>query len=290
VPSFADWLQLLAPPWLLDDGGRAVLSTIGTQLDRERDLASQGVMARFPEVAPPDALPQIGVDRGLPRAPYDTDASYGTYLRGAWETWGGDPVLAGGAGKPAGVIHALKRAGFPVTFAAASNSAGDMGATTVVSWNGRWAQVAADGITPIFGELDGCPERPGGTQTGWFDGVETEPWSKFWVLLFAPGGTVPGLSNDPGNVMKALLNSTVATWNRAAATFGGTFVIPSPSWKASVPGMQSMRSKTHFLERLTGPQAYVLGWPPVSIDPTNVIGANAKRSTPGNSVLFIAPS
>lgn len=287
MPNFADWLQLLAPPWLLDDGGRAMLSTIGQQLDRDRDLVRQGVMARFPEVAPPDALPEIGIDRSLPRAPYDTDASYGTYLRNAWETWGGDPIAGGGAGTPAGIIHALQRAGFPVTFAATSNPSGDMGATTVVSWNGRWAQIGADGFTPIFGELDVCPDRPGGAQTGWFDGASFA--SKFWVILFAAGGAIDGLSNDAGNVKKALLNSTVAAWNRAAATFGGTFVIGNPTWYSPVPGARRIRAHQHFLERLTGPQQYVLGWPPESIDPTNVIGANAKRA-PGNSVLFIDPT
>ncbi len=291
MPSFADWLQLIAPPWLLDPGGRAMLSTVGSQMDRTRDRARQATLARFPLSGPSDALPKIGVDRQLPRAPYDTDASYAETLIHAWEIWGGDPVLGGGAGTPAGVIHAVQRAGFPVTFA--TDPGGSIGATTVVSWNGRWAQISSDGMTPVFGQLDLCPDRPGGQQIGWYDGQEaltTSPLASiFWLLLFAPAGEIDGLTNDPSSTQKQLLNATVQQWNRAAGTFGGTFVIANPTWQARVPGPQAIRSETHFLERLTGPQQYVLGWPPVSIDPSNVIGGAANRGDQ-NSVLFIDPA
>lgn len=285
MPTFSDWLQLLAPPWLLDPGGRALLSTIGTQMDRGRDRIRQGVRARFPEVAPSDALPVIAAERLLPRAPGETDASWAAYLRKAWEVWGGDPTLGGGAGTPAGVLTAVARAGFPVTYA--SSLTGDVGATAIVSWNGRWVQMGTGG-TPVFGQLDDCVERPGGGQPGWYDGQESF-WSKFWLLLFAPDGMIDGLSNDPGNAQKALLNKTVGDWNRASATFAGTFVIPSPTWESVTPGGFAPFEPQHFLQRLTGPTQYVLGWPPAAIDPNNVIGGSSAKIG-GNSVLFIDPT
>jgi len=244
------------------------------------------VRARFPEIAPPDALPVIAAERLLPRAPTDTDATWATYLRRAWEVWGGDAELGGGAGTPAGIMTAVTRAGFPVTYA--SSPSGDVGATAIVSWNGRWVQMSADGVTPIFGQLDTCVERTGGVQPGWYDGQETL-WSKFWLLLFAPDGVIDGLSNDAGNAQKALLNSTVGAWNRASATFAGTYVIPSPTWESVVPGDFPPFYPQHFLQRLTGPTQYVLGWPPAAIDPNNVIGGSSAKIG-GNSILFIDPA
>lgn len=94
-----------APPWLLDENGEDWLTASGDAKDALVERAKAGVKARFPLLAPPDALTAIGNERGLPRGPTDTDSSYAQRLVGAWDTWKW-------AGTPTGVLNALWDAGY----------------------------------------------------------------------------------------------------------------------------------------------------------------------------------
>lgn len=103
--TFKDYIVGSAPPWLNDPSGQAMLRAIGDGKDYLLDVAKQGVKARFPLLAPSDALNQIGGERQLPRGPGESTASYAARLRGAWDTW---PW----AGTPTGVLNALWDAGY----------------------------------------------------------------------------------------------------------------------------------------------------------------------------------
>lgn len=82
------WGQVFAlPDWLADDQGKAFEQTFGQTKDDELDLLKEGVQARWPDAARPDALPYQGHDRLLLRAPPETDTAYTARLLMAPEIW-----------------------------------------------------------------------------------------------------------------------------------------------------------------------------------------------------------
>lgn len=264
MPSFTDWLRIFAPTFLQDEGGQAILGAMGAQLDRGVDLTKLAVKARFPELAPPDGLAKLAAERQIQQAPWETLAAWATYVRGAYEVWGGDPVLGGGAGTPIGILVAVSRSGIPFRYS--SDPTGAVDATTYIQWNGRWVQLYADGRTPIFGFLDNIAARPT-TQPGWYDANPTFS-SKSWLLFPTPGGVIPGLDNTAGNALKVKLNATVDLWKASAETYGGAWVFESTTQDIGdyPPGSDEW-------ELVQGvASAGVLGWPPQSLDPFRVIG------------------
>lgn len=63
--GFRDGILGLAPRWLREEWGAKYLYTLGLMLDIATEAARQGVKARFPKLAPDDALPLIAHDRGI---------------------------------------------------------------------------------------------------------------------------------------------------------------------------------------------------------------------------------
>ncbi|MCX7741065.1 MAG: phage tail protein [Meiothermus sp.] len=87
VQLYEDWLPALAPPWLQGPRGRALLSGWGQALDEHASLAATGVLARFVERAPEDALNLLGAERGLTRYPGEGLEAWRARVLGAWEFW-----------------------------------------------------------------------------------------------------------------------------------------------------------------------------------------------------------
>jgi hypothetical protein len=109
MPTFADYESSeLAPGWLRDPWGAALLKARGAQKDWLADALKQGVKARMPGAAPLDALPLIGRERGITRGRTETVDSYRARLRGAWEAWRW-------AGTPYGMLLAFYWAGYRPT-------------------------------------------------------------------------------------------------------------------------------------------------------------------------------
>jgi hypothetical protein len=94
-----------SPPWMRDGKGETLLRAQGEGKDALMHLLRWGVKARFPMVAPPDALTLAGQERQLERGPSDTDAVFAARLVAAWEAWEF-------AGTPASVLNALWDAGY----------------------------------------------------------------------------------------------------------------------------------------------------------------------------------
>lgn len=87
VQLYEDWLPALAPPWLQGPRGRALLSGWGQLLDEHASLIATGVLARFVERAPEDALNLLGTERGLVRFPGESLEAYRARVLAAWEFW-----------------------------------------------------------------------------------------------------------------------------------------------------------------------------------------------------------
>lgn len=81
--GFQESITALAPPWLLNTNGRALLRTFGTMLDNLMTQLKSGIEARFPNTAPDDALPYIGKDRLLEQGPLESNDAFRARLQGA---------------------------------------------------------------------------------------------------------------------------------------------------------------------------------------------------------------
>ena len=104
--GYRDHLPAAAPSWLRDtDAGQAWLEEHGQALDDLVAEVKSAVKARMPTEAPADALPWIGQERQILRAPFDANESYAKRLEGAWDTW---PF----AGSAVGILLALYAQGY----------------------------------------------------------------------------------------------------------------------------------------------------------------------------------
>ncbi len=79
--TFLSVSKFLIPSWLQGP----VVDSLMTVIDDTVDRARQGLQARFPSRAQPDALALIGADRALLRGRAETDAHYALRLA-AWRT------------------------------------------------------------------------------------------------------------------------------------------------------------------------------------------------------------
>lgn len=87
MADFSTSLRAIAVAWLKGPTADALLTSPTTVLNALAGWAVQGVRAKFPDLAPPDALGYIGNDRNLERGPAQTDAGYAVQLRRAFDTW-----------------------------------------------------------------------------------------------------------------------------------------------------------------------------------------------------------
>lgn len=93
--GYRRWLVELSPPWLQGPRGAAFLSSLGTALDEAVSWTLTGVLARFIQRAPEDALTLLGSERGLDRFPGEHLEAYRSRLLGAWEFWRWGGTLRG---------------------------------------------------------------------------------------------------------------------------------------------------------------------------------------------------
>jgi len=101
--NFREYVAKISPPWLRRYyGERFVGFTIGLMTDLVSEGAAQALKASWlhSDTSPPDALPEIGLERSMPRYTADTDATYRDRLHKAWDAWlfAGNEEGTGGLG------------------------------------------------------------------------------------------------------------------------------------------------------------------------------------------------
>jgi hypothetical protein len=157
MTSFRDSLRrIVMPRWAQGEQASKFFHALGAAIDGVADQVLLGVRARFPSLAPDDALSHIGRDRGIVRGFIETRQAYEERLR----QWVYDR-------KRKGNNYTLMRqlagylAGFDVPF-------------RIVNNHGAWYTRDADGST----------EYLLGNNWDW-DGDDTA-WSRFWVIIYPP--------------------------------------------------------------------------------------------------------
>lgn len=172
MATFRDKAWTLSPARLRTAAAaRFVYALIGTPLDAIAEAANQATKARFPSLAPDDALAYHGRDRGIVRGTAEAAESYRARLLLWIEAWRG-------AGIGRGMLDQL--AGFILPKVA-----------TIRIWTqvGVVYTRAKDGTFTI--------ERATGGGWNW-DG-QTSLWARFWVIFYSPivGGVLePGAPWD----------------------------------------------------------------------------------------------
>lgn len=222
---YETWFQSpkLGPGWMHDPVGQAYWGSVGKVLDLQVARLKSGVRSRFPEDAAAlgmtDALEEIGRDRMLPRGgatPGANDEALATWaarLKDAWTAWEK-------AGSAKGLLEELAVQGFPT---------GELG-TVLVNHVGRGYYLDGNGdlvIFTAFDELGNRVNKLGVVPTPSLKGFTLDARDQFsahFAILFLQD--VPTLTNDAGNVAKAILNQTVRRWRQSGAHYAGAAVVP----------------------------------------------------------------
>jgi len=85
--KYAAWLAEIAPPWLQAARARALMAGLGSGLDEAVARLTTGVLARFADRAPEDALALLGAERGLSRYPGESGDAFRARVLGVWSFW-----------------------------------------------------------------------------------------------------------------------------------------------------------------------------------------------------------
>lgn len=102
--DFIDYQLAHAPPWLLGPWGEKLMRLLGQAKEDQSERTKLAVKARFIDLAPPDAIPDLGKDRVMLRAPGEADDAYRERLARAFDIW---PT----AGTETGLLELFRVAG-----------------------------------------------------------------------------------------------------------------------------------------------------------------------------------
>lgn len=178
--------RFMGPPRFTTEGESGL---VGASLDVLKDgyieRLRQGLLARFPQSAPGDALPQIGRDRRVVRGLNETDESYAARLI----AWLDDRKIAG---NPFALMQKL------------AEYTGPLCSFRTVDARGNWFSRAADGTKTVALK-----------RANWdWDGVPVaERWARFWVIIYPNGLWTEG----PG-----WGDVDAPTWGDPGITWGST--------------------------------------------------------------------
>jgi hypothetical protein len=181
---FRDIRKSMGPPWLVRNGeGGAV----GLSLDLIKDAMAErfrlSLLARFPNFAPEDALPNIGRDRRIPRGLNEQSPRYVGRLLG----WLDER-------KNAGAAEAMLRA--------LSGYLGDLPRLRIVDNAGRWTTRDPDGTITRY------------SSTWNWDGLGSAAWARFWVIVYPNGLWIE--SQSWGDPATQSWGDDVQTWGLSA--------------------------------------------------------------------------
>lgn len=199
--AFRKIVHKLAPSWLTDDDGGKVLYSLHLMLDSWLERGRLGVLARFPEYAPDDAIAALSRDRKIIRGLNEPVSSFAVRLR----KWLDTHRIAGNPFALLEQIRAYLQADVLVR---------------TVDQNGNWYWIDPDGSYHT--------QLKAG-QWNW-DSATTTNWSRFWVIIYGrtlwttakygdgskySAAHVWGLSATPDQI--AGLRSVVRQWKPAHA-------------------------------------------------------------------------
>lgn len=193
----------LSPPWLLKDNNEKYMRNLGNAIDTIVDKVKQGVEARLPGVGTVTALPYIGLDRMMPRAPTEADNEYITRLREAYDTWqraGSRPTVLRQVNTYLGTRVARFINQVPLVLTVGNSQDDD-----IASWDWYYGY---DAITDPLNFVKE-PQRALINPTNWnWDG--TYPWWRTWLVICAAPGSTIGPEATWGS----------GTWNQSGGSWG----------------------------------------------------------------------
>ena len=167
--AWSDATRLRLPWWLLSGEGGALKYSIDRMLCALSQRAYDGLLARFPEYAPDDALPLLCRDRGVVRGINEPrDSIVARLLR-----FLDDKASIGGAF----ALHAQLRAYMQA----------DVMVRTV-DRRGNWYTTDVGGATSYV--LNSAT-------WDWDDAPANPRWARFWVIIYPTAG-VPWAASEPG--------------------------------------------------------------------------------------------
>lgn len=195
--TYQDYQEGVAPRWLRTGVGSNWFRAQGDAKDKLELWVKDAVKARFPSLAPPDALAVIGGDRQLDQGVTESEADYRVRLRKAWSVW---PW----AGTPTGLLRAFLYAGYP-----------------------NVALLTAQGDTHT---LDGSGDVVTTHTPGGFS-FSPPFWNVFRVLFFAPlpaswSPSLPANNSDEVNGLRRI----VRLWKAAHAKQVDFVVVEGAVW------------------------------------------------------------
>lgn len=180
--------RFLAPRWLTEGEGELVGYSLDMMKDAFVERLQLGLLARFPETAPPDALAAIGRDRRVIRGINESAASYAQRLI----RWLDDRKTVG---NPFALMQKL------------AEYVGGTSSFRTVDARGNWYSRAADGTRSLLLNQ---------ANWNWDDKPNTADgrprWGRFWVIIY-PGD----VWNDGGEQW-----GSAAAWGTADRSWGSS--------------------------------------------------------------------
>lgn len=193
---WTDYQEGLAPPWLRVGAGLGWTRALGSAKDEAELRAKDAVKARFPLLAPTDALGKLSSERGLFQGATESTAAFRTRLQQAFSVWAW-------AGTATGLLRALYYAGYPNT--------------ALITAQGYAHQL--DGSQNVVTTSVGGPYTLG---TGFWNGFSVlffQGWPSSW------SGVPPGNASDEVNFLRALVNQ----WRPGHGLLESMQVIAAPN-------------------------------------------------------------
>lgn len=85
--SFLSYAIQVSPPWMRGRMGAAWTEAKAIVFEVLADATREAIKARFPLIAPEDALPYLSSERGLEKMPAESVATWRERIWSAWDTW-----------------------------------------------------------------------------------------------------------------------------------------------------------------------------------------------------------
>lgn len=249
------WEDEIAPPWLGEAGGANYIGALGYEKDWLIYLLKTGIKQRFPDYAYPDALLDIGSDRGIAQGISESLSAYATDIKNAWTLWQR-------AGTFLGLLNEFLRQGYSNViilqqqWGAYSLSAGNLAITTYPLNHGRYAgrQMVFDVGQPNVVASQPQPQLvpyPGIGPPFPINGAVLNGQPGAGGVAAHPPGYLPNLTDTPGNIQ-----------TRRWARYAVLFTTPFPSNWTSTQATPLTTSTTPSLAEMNSIRRIITTWGP----------------------------
>ena len=196
APTYKQLEAQLSPTWMRRPYGAAWHTAMGDAKDNLQSAAADAACARMPGLAPADALPMLGDERGIEAGPSESSAAYRERLRLSHSAW-----------RDSGCARSLLS-----QLVALGMSNVELDTKLGLLWT-----LAPDGtavMTRAAGPVD----------------IDSPLWSSFvaWLQVPPSGWSPPPASNDP---RVDQIRRVIGRWKPAFSTCVGIYLLVSgESW------------------------------------------------------------